>query len=521
MSKSPEVARGLAALFLLAFLLAPAHGAIPRSDYDFDGDVGGRDLAVFATYYTGGETKADLDSDGHVNAEDVAAFAACLGFVESFAHTYDVGPGQPYADPSEVPWESLAPGSLIRIHHRKQPYANKWVLAVSGTCHDPIVVRGIPENDARPVITGENATTRLALDYWNEDRSVIKVGGSSSPSAFPTYVIIENLAVRSARPPYTFADDRGNVKTYRTNAASIHVEEGEHIVIRNCILQDSGNGFFSGAQSADLLLEGNYIYGNGIENSIYHHNNYTESLGITFQHNRFGPLRPGCKGNNLKDRSAGTVVRYNWIEAGNRTLDLVESDHSTLRNHPSYGETFVYGNVLIKHDVVENSQVLHYGGDGGDEGIYRKGTLWFFNNTVVSHRSGNTTLMRLSSKDEHSECFNNIVYAVAAPGRLAILDETGTMNLYHNWLSAGWVWAHGGLAGDVNLWENVEGDEPGFADMAGRDYSLLDVSPCVDEGIDLPPELLPAHELLYQYTRHQRYTERPHDDHLDLGAFEG
>lgn len=142
------------------------------------------------------------------------------------------------------------------------------------------------------------------------------------------------------------------MQTFHENAASIHVETGAHITIRNCILCDSGNGFFSGAQSSDLLLENHYITDNGIENSIYQHNNYTESLSITFQYNHFGPLRTGCKGNNLKYRSAGAVVRCNWIEAGNRTLDLVDSDHGELIDDPSCRQTFVYGNVLVKHDVV-------------------------------------------------------------------------------------------------------------------------------------------------------------------------
>ena len=101
-------------------------------------------------------------------------------------------------------------------------------------------------------------------------------------------------------------------------------------------------------------------------------------------------------------------------------MDLVDSDHTELINDTSYRNTYVYGNFLIKHDVVENSQVLHYGGDSGDPARYRKGTLWFYNNTVVSYRSGNTTLMRLSSNDEDAQCFNNVIFSAAGSGRLAI-----------------------------------------------------------------------------------------------------
>ena len=328
----------------------------PLMDYDHDDDVDATDLGMFAACYAYGNIAADLNNDGTINFPDLEIFAAGFGTSgylgpQDFDHIYDVGPGMEYHNPSEVPWESLEPNTLVRIHFREEPYADKWVIAVSGTDGSPIVVRGILSNGRRPVITGNNAGTRLELDYWNEKRSVIKIGGSSHPSEFPEYIIIENLEIKSARPAYSFTNDQGNSDNYASNAASIHVEMGSHITIRNCILHDCGNGFFAGSQASDLLLEKNYIYDNGIENSIYHHNNYTECFGITFQYNHFGPLRPGCRGNNLKDRSAGTLIRYNWIEAGNRTIDLVESDHDHLLNDPSYFQTHVYGNVLIKHDV--------------------------------------------------------------------------------------------------------------------------------------------------------------------------
>ncbi|MCG8550545.1 MAG: hypothetical protein MI799_09115, partial [Desulfobacterales bacterium] len=294
---------------------------------------------------------------------------------------------------------------------------------------------------------------------------------------------------------------------------------GSHITIRNCVLHDCANGFFAGAASADLLMESNHIFDNGIENSIYQHNNYTECRGLTFQYNHFGPLRSGCRGNNLKDRSAGTVIRYNWIEGGNRTLDLVDSGHNQLIHDPAYAETFVYGNVLIKHDVVENSQVLHYGGDSGDTARYRKGTLWFFNNTVVSHRSSNTTLMRLSTNEEHAECFNNVALVTAGSGRLAILDDTGSMNLHHNWLSEGWTEAHGMLGGTIDSWDNLTGILPGFTDLSANNYHLAPASDCVDTGSALPADILPDHALLYQYLFDQGYTNREDANILDIGAF--
>jgi hypothetical protein len=73
--------------------------------------------------------------------------------------------------------------------------------------------------------------------------------------------VIEGLEFRSARPPYTFSAANGTTQNYVNNAASIYVEKGEHITIRNCILDDSGNGLFIGSlatqPSRDFLIEGN------------------------------------------------------------------------------------------------------------------------------------------------------------------------------------------------------------------------------------------------------------------------
>ncbi len=399
-----------------------------------------------------------------------------------FLHVFEVGEGKAYPTPADVPWESLQASTLVLIYYRAEPYRNKWVISTTGTAENPVVVRGVPdENGNRPVINGENAVTRRQLDYWNESRSVVKIGGSSHPGEEPAFITVENLEIRSGRPSYTFTNDSGTVETYSSNAAAIHVEAGRNISIRNCILTDSGNGFFAGAGGSDLLLEYNHIHDNGIEGSIYHHNNYTEVDHITFQFNHFGPLRAGCRGNNLKDRSAGTLIRYNLIEGGSRTIDLVESDHEALLTDPDYRETNVYGNVLIKYDVQENGQVLHYGGDSGDYSRYRKGMLLFYNNTVVSHRADKTTLFGISTNDESVSAYNNIVYLTAVTGSLAIMGSEGVVSLVRNWLPEGWRTTHeSGINGTLSSADTLTGQTPGFVDSSSDDYHLIADSPCID-----------------------------------------
>jgi Right handed beta helix region len=437
------------------------------------------------------------------------------------ATTYEVGPGRSYATPSDVPWESLAAGDSVLIHARPAPYRDKWVICRVGTAGAPIVVRGIPDaGGALPVIDGDDAVTRTALNFWNENRGVIKIGGANNPpDTMPAWIIVESLDIRGARPENTFTG-RNGLTAYANNAASIYIEKGQNVVVRGCHLHGCSNGFFCASQTTNLLVEANWIEDNGNVGSIFEHNNYTEGLGIVFQFNHFGPLRAGASGNNLKDRSAGTIVRYNWIESGNRQLDLVESDFDELVNDPSYRETFVYGNILIEPDGAGNSQIAHYGGDGGDPSRYRHGTLYFHNNTLVSRRAGNTTLLRLSTDGDSADVRNNILFVTATGSRLAMLDQDGYLVATQNWMKAGWVASHSG--GPVNLVDNgqVTGTVPGFIDLATDDFELAASSPCIDVAAVLHPAVLPEHRPVLEYVRHQMNRPRVDDGDLDIGAYE-
>jgi hypothetical protein len=445
------------------------------------------------------------------------------------AATYEVGPGKAFASIGAVPWESLQAGDTVLIHWRTTPYREKWVIGRQGTAAAPITVRGVPgPNGELPVIDGSGATTRSALNFWNQNRAVIKIGGSNVPAdVMPRYIVIERLDIKSGRAPHTFTAANGTIATYTDNAAAIFVEKGEHITVRQSILRDSGNGFFvassDGAASRSILVEGNHIYDNGIANSIYHHNNYTAAIGITFQYNRFGPLRAGTQGANLKDRSAGLVVRYNWIEGGSRQLDLVDGEDSALiRAHPSYRTTFVYGNVLIEPAGAGNRQIVHYGGDSGDEQHYRKGTLHFFNNTIVSYRTDRNTVFRLSSNDERADFRNNVVYGTLPGNTQSLVDDTGILDMSHNWIKPGFVSTFNGTLGGVinDDGTTVTGGSPGFVNEAARDFRLAAGSGAVDKGTIISAAALPAHDLVREYVVHRSSQARGFDGSIDIGAFE-
>ena len=442
------------------------------------------------------------------------------------AEDFHVGPEQEYPAIGTVPWEDLAPGDRVLIHWRTEPYQEKWVIGRSGTSAEPIIVRGIPGPDGQlPVISGKNATTRENLDYWNEKRGLIKIGGASIPSEpIPSFIIIENLEIKSANSQYQFTNDSGAIETYSDNAAAIYVEIGQHLVIRNCIIHDSGNGIFIGNnnwQTQEILIEGNHIHGNGNTGSLYEHNTYTSALNITYQNNFFGGLRSGALGNNLKDRSAGLTIRYNWIENGNRQLDLVDADPGSLPEPSTYLTTFVYGNILKEADGEGNRQMVHYGGDSGNESQYRKGTLFFFNNTLISTRSDRTTMFRLSSNDESAEVFNNIVYTTADGNSLSLADSAGQFIMYNNWLKSGWRLSHGSFTGTLNQsTPSLTGSFPGFVNFTDHDYHLSSSSLLINKGASLPTVIRSSHPLIKEYEYHRSLQTRHVDGVVDIGAFE-
>lgn len=442
----------------------------------------------------------------------------CLG--SAHPETYSVGPDQPLAEVTDVPWESLAAGDSVLIHWRAEPYHAKWVVCVRGTADQPVIISGVLGPDGqRPVIDGRNAVTRDTLDYWNEPRGIIKIGGANVPAdVMPAYITIENLHVRSGRPPFSFTGRKGEAY-YANNSAAIFLEKGEHITIRNCVLSDCGNGFFCASQSSDVIVEHCEIRDNGIENRIYEHNSYTEATGIIFQYNHYGPLRKGARGNNLKDRSSGTIIRYNWIEDGNRQLDLVDSDHEAQLEDPAYRQTYVYGNILVEGPDQGNSQIVHYGGDSRDLRRYRKGRLFFYNNTVVSTRTDRTTLFRLSSLDESADVRNNIFYTTQPGDSLAVSNRSGSIRLIKNWLNTGWKSSHGDLLGAVSNELNLTGPQPGFVDVDTLDLNLDASSPCRDAGADLSPDAT-NHPVLRVYRTHTGHAPRVQDDKIDIGAFE-
>ena len=475
-------------------------------------------------------------------ARDVAPAGFALPACQpGSGRTYDVGPGQAIQKVGGVPWPRLRPGDTVRIHHRPEPYREKILLSASGTADAPIRVCGVPDASGRlPVIDGSDATTdpaMLSSSPYSQARSVVLISENADTrwGYKPSHVIVEGLEIRNAYTNETFVDSSGKRQPYADNAAALYVERGEHITVRGCVLHGSGNGLFVASsddeamQSRDILVEGNHVYGNGStgDRKDRHHNIYTEAIGMVFQYNRIGPLREGSGGNALKDRSAGTVIRYNWIEGGARSLDLVEPEdsHNQAVKVPRFGDAYVYGNVIVTGRG-SASRTFHYGGDSGEEQDYRKGTLFFYNNTVliVADESDHyfTSLFQLETDAESADVRNNIFLRVGDT-HLTWAFEKGTLRLGVNWVSAGIEAGRKEFTGRIEhvsgTKQTIEGKDPGFRGLSDQDFCLAPGSPARGVGAALPTGLPAEHQPTSQYWPHQSGRPRPRQGAGDdLGA---
>lgn len=401
---------------------------------------------------------------------------------------YQVGPGAAQlATLDLVPWDKLTAGDTVRIFYKDTPYNGKFMVSGNGTAQAPIRICGVKSaTGQRPVVDGSNAVAPRGLAYGDllhETRSIILVKQVYSQiwTAFPTYIRIDGLEIRGAVPGNSFVDSTGTVRKYESFGACIWLERGQNITIADNVIHDCTNGIFSKstndgefAVTKNVRIAGNYIYGNGVVGDVHQHNVYMASSGITYEFNRFEGLRPGALGNNIKDRSAGTIARYNYLSGGAYAMDFVEAeDFATIATRlPSYRATWVYGNVIVKNG--NTGSVIHYGGDHyysipgahWGEPIFRKGTLYFYNNTVSINGTAGQ-LFQLSTTEESAEVWNNVFHfapTVAYPS-LRVSSETNTaswtpggkLNLGKNWASSNladsdpWHWIPGSVTGWSNL----------------------------------------------------------------------
>ncbi len=452
--------------------------------------------------------------------------SGCTGFTPD--QVFEVGPGKPFANIRDVNFKTLGPGDIVYVYWKSTPYRDKVYISTSVTASKPICIVGVPDASGQlPVIDGDQARTNTAtMDLTNEIRGVLTIHNDAQ------YIRVENLTVTNGHQSKSFFNGSGGLRNYAQNASAIFIESGRHLTFTNCTITGSGNGFF-GATSApdyiveDITLEYSRIFGNGNVGRIFEHNIYTEAIGIVFQYNYIGPLLSGALGNPLKDRSSGTIVRYNWFEGGtSKQLDLVEAEEggTLITGRPDYHIAHVYGNVFIAPAAM--GYVVHFGGDNGM--LERNGPLYFYHNTVIMNISGGKkALFLLESNNQSAEAFNNIFRGVGTSGSLFYMGEYGKLKLGKNIFHKG--------AAAITI-ENFRAPNPpgtitglgnvnvlpvttaiGFVNEAASNYDLVETSPAVNFGDALSSPYKPVNA---EYVVHQSADTRTNTGLPDVGAYE-
>jgi hypothetical protein len=433
--------------------------------------------------------------------------------------TYNVGPGQPYTELTGVPWLSLQAGDIVNIFFRSAPYRTFVALKAQGTDTAPIIVNGVTDASCNlPEISGVDAvyatdrTTGYNTQYTTDGSVFFIYRGYADKAKFLT---IQNLKITGG--------------SNGINAIAV-----EDLLVQNCEITDNhGWGVFVNTKNNDphgeetsyrITIRGNRIYGNGVSGSFLYHNLYVQAYRATYEGNYIGQLRPGAIGSSLKDRSSGTIIRYNMIVAAARALDLVETEggHGTVDADPLYNDAWVYGNVIIDDDSLpgESSFALIHWGYDNDPAQARKGTLHFYHNTVVANMHGDRgSWLALFDQQSNSndlsphnvvEAQNNVIWQTGSAS-IRMGKSTGTINFIgRNWISSGWgtgnPWIKNSVAvsGASTL---IQGSDP----MLDADYRPIAGSPVIGQaaGVDPTP-------VAYEFTRPAGTTARA--SAADLGA---
>lgn len=438
---------------------------------------------------------------------------------------YHVGPGQEYEHINDVPWLSLSAGDMVMIHAREEPYAGIIGISSRGSAEAPIRIYGVRDaNGNLPVLTGENAVVSDQFDdFFNEyTRGLGVIVIVASYGNIPMHIEIANLVLRRAHAQYEYTDSDGT-RNY-TNGASGVWMKAKNVKVMGCKILENGNGIFSQANSnefneisSDILIESCAVYGNGVVDSELRHNLYLQGVKTTVQYCSLGPLVQGAEGSTLKDRSAGTIIRYNRIESTARAIDLVEPEDTedVLMARSDFDETFVYGNILINEG--SSTRMIHYGYDNARE-LSRDGTLYFYNNSVYIRSSQETNwrvnLFDININESRVVLYNNIIFR-EGNSALNLLSQFGTVEIYGgNWISEGWYLCREGNTtnphGTINEVEDfVEGNDPGFQDPESRDFSLTALSPARGLGTVLDSDLTIRYPVMHQFSGASTFSIRP------------
>ncbi|MGI9424908.1 MAG: hypothetical protein ACR2PA_17050 [Hyphomicrobiaceae bacterium] len=310
---------------------------------------------------------------------------------------FDIGGGKQNGDDlDDVPWQTLKPGDVVNVFHRTEPYRHKILLSEQGTPENPIVVNGVTDAEGnRPTIHAAGAVSinphEWDIDYASTLLLINKRKSTGRYGHNAKHYRIMNLRLTGVRSRNSYSHG-GRTYAYRESSRAIWSAGGQYIVLEGMVIEDNGAGVFvqanddPGSLSKAWTIRGSKFENNG--HGARDHQIYLQAVSDpnefnVVEGNYFGPPTPGQSSvAQLKTRSTGVVVRYNWFNSSHRTLDIVEAQDAIpdwmYRNYTPahilsrYRSSYVYGNVFVNDFAATGGQVagrpLHFGADSLSEG---------------------------------------------------------------------------------------------------------------------------------------------------------
>ncbi|MBN1559661.1 right-handed parallel beta-helix repeat-containing protein [candidate division KSB1 bacterium] len=276
-------------------------------------------------------------------------------------------------------------------------------------------------------------------------------------------VVIENIEFSGASVP----DENG---------AGIRAE-GNGLTIRQCYFHDNENGIL-GPNEGELVIENCEFASNGYGDGQTH-NMY---IGLIDKFTiRSSYIHHARIGHNIKSRARENEILYN------RIMDEDDGTSSYAIDLPNGGKAFIIGNVIQQGPNNDNSTLVSYGAEGL---AYSENEFYAVNNTLVNDYEDGIFFLNAPSVQPFT-LINNLCVG------------PGTM-----------------VSGDGETHSNLQTDSPIFVDRANYDYRITDISPAVDAGTE--PGSSGGYLLtpMYQYMHPADVELRPHDDEIDVGAYE-
>ena len=230
--------------------------------------------------------------------------------------------------------DAVSVGAGVTVYFTP-PYFEKLILTAAGTVAQPILIQGVPDpiTGALPILDSHNATTGPNMAHsgsvaFHDSYGFVLFLKSTNGLSWPTYMTLKGIRIQSARGGLTGFDGSNTSYTYVANSG-IRLENADHVTLDGLEVLDSDSGIFGKTDPGtvpaqfinSLLITRCHFYRTGSGSG--QHQNYLEANGIIYEYNWYDKPTAGSACSQLKDRSRGTVIRYNLFYPSARELDLV------------------------------------------------------------------------------------------------------------------------------------------------------------------------------------------------------